>query len=134
MVGVIAIGCVASVVSIACIVIVAVIVQRKRSRHRRRCELPNGESKTAINDGTGTGTRNDGVDGNVDGGDGGGDGNDGIGGGVTTVGGGRSGVNTIGVCDGDRHHHRADAVDDGLERNPDIIPQDNGKIKGFFFF
>ncbi|VVC33858.1 Fibronectin type III,Immunoglobulin subtype,Immunoglobulin-like domain,Immunoglobulin-like [Cinara cedri] len=122
MVGVIVVGCVASVVSIACIVVVAVIVQRKRSRRRRRRELPNGESKTAIDGGTGTGTRGDGGDGTADGG-GSVDVGAAVGGGGG--GGGGSGVDTVGVCDGDRHHHRVDAVDDGLERNPDIIPHDN---------
>lgn len=139
MVGVIAVGCVASVVSVACIVIVVVIVQRKRSRRRRRRDgVSNGESKTAIDGGTGTGTRGDGGDGNVDDGGDGGGGCGGDGDGAATVGNGGTGIGgtgvggTVSVCNGDHHHHRADAVDDGLERNPDIIPHDNGNETVFF--
>ncbi|KAF0761388.1 nephrin-like [Aphis craccivora] len=111
MLAVIAIGCVASVVSVACIVAVAVAVQRKRTRRRRR-ERSNDESKTAIDGvgGTGTGTA-------AGAGDGGGVDGGGTGGGID---GGTGGGNS-----GDRHHQRADTVDDGLEKNPDIIPHDN---------
>ncbi|XP_060860312.1 nephrin-like [Metopolophium dirhodum] len=117
MLAVIAIGCVASVMSIACIVAVAVAVQRKRARRRRR-ERSNDESKTAIDGvgGTGTGT---GTGAGI--GDGGGVDGGGVGGGI---GGGTDG-GTGGGDGGDRHHQRADAVDDGLEKNPDIIPHDN---------
>lgn len=128
MLAVIVVGCVASVVSIACIIAVAVAVSRKRSRRRRR-QRASDESKTAI-DGGGGGVGG----GGPDGGDGGGD--DGIGNGcggangVTGGGGGGGG--------GDRHHHRAEPIDDGLEKNPDIIPHDNGKTDdfsiGFFLF
>lgn len=113
MLAVIAVGCIASVVSVACIVAVAVAVQRKRTRRRRR-ERSNDESKTAIDGvgGTGTGTAAGAGDGGgVDGGD--------TGGGIDGSTGGGDG--------GDRHHQRADTVDDGLEKNPDIIPHDNGE-------
>lgn len=123
MLAVIAVGCVASVVSVVCIVAVAVAVHRKRGRRRRR-DRSNDESKTAIDGsgGTGTGTGGSGGSsgGGVDGGDGGGAADvSGTGGGMTGCNGGGGGM--------DRHHHRTEAIDDGLEKNPDIIPHDNGK-------
>lgn len=107
-IGVIVIGCVASVVSIACIIVVALSIQRKRSRRRRR-ERSGDESKTAIGGsggggtGTGTGAGNGADSGNVGGG------------------------TDVGAGGGADHLVRTDAVDDGLEKNPDIIPHDNGK-------
>lgn len=88
-------------------------MQRKRSRRRRR-ERVGDESKTAIDSPIVGGTRTGNGTGN--GGDGGG-------------GGGNDVVNVNGIAgdgSGD-HHHRTDAIDDGLEKNPDIIPHDNGK-------
>lgn len=120
MLAVIAVGCVASVVSIACIVAVAVVVQRKRSRSRRRRERSNDDSKTAIDGSCGTGTGG-GVDGDGGAADVGGTGGEVDGRNGVVVGGGGGGGGA------DRHHHRTEAVDDGLEKNPDIIPHDNGK-------
>lgn len=87
-------------------------MQRKRSRRRRR-ERSGDESKTAIDSPIVGGTRTGNGTGN--GGDGGGGGND-----VVNV----NGITGDGSGD---HHHRTDAIDDGLEKNPDIIPHDNGK-------
>uniref|UniRef100_A0A2S2R0Z4 Protein turtle A n=1 Tax=Sipha flava TaxID=143950 RepID=A0A2S2R0Z4_9HEMI len=112
MLAVIAVGCIASVVSVACIVAVAIAVQRKRSRRRRsrRRERSSDESKTAIDGETGTG----------DGTEGDGGATDGDGTGAET-----DGRNGVGGGGADRHHQRTEAVDDGLEKNPDIIPHDN---------
>jgi len=117
MLGVIAVGCVASVASVACVVAAAVAMQRKRSRRRRRRRARSADgSKTAVDgDGTGGGTADNGARtadavGGADGGAGDG----------TPAGGVGAGGGT------DRYYH-ADAADDGLDKNPDIIPHDNGK-------
>lgn len=122
MMRVIAIGCIASVVSVACIVAVALAVQRKRAKLRRHLrEQSNDESKTAIGlagDTSGGGCNEDGTV-------------------TSTTGNGSAVINhSGGDTDSrgpatDRHYHRADAsaaVDDGTENNPDIIPHDNGTI------
>lgn len=116
MLGVIAVGCVASVASVACVVAAAVAVHRKRSRRRRRRRARSADgSKTAVDGGNGTadngGARTTDAVGVADGGAGDG----------TPAGGVGAGGGT------DRCYHHADAADDGLDKNPDIIPHDNGK-------
>lgn len=128
MFGVIVAGCVASVVSVACIVAMALAVQRKRSRRRRRrCRArADDEAKTAIDGGDGGGGGGDGGTCAADGGAvgaGGGGGGGGADGAIAAV----TGRGSDGGGGTDRHL-RADAVDEGPDNNPDIIPHDNGKF------